>query len=192
MKKFSSGIITLKGFKEDELLNPDSAGGPSVGEVVFKAQPSMRESGNAIYNEIATNIRAAASLLIYQGSPARTFSIDGVFISRTKAEGEENLRYVKLLKSWRLPEKEGTGFQGVEAPARLRLSGLNQLYNIPVRMIDLSISYNNDIDYIKLDSGVNVPIVWEVSITLKESRSIRDLEQFNIEKFRNGTLNYDW
>jgi len=165
-----------------------AATGQPTGVVVFFVQPNVSESGTANYLEVG-DMRQAASLLIYTGSPSRTFSIDATFVSRTVSEAETNLAYVNTLRSWRMPEKTGDGEFNTKTPSRLFLNGLNnQFKQVAVRMTDLSITLNEENDYIITPKGA-VPIVWNVSITLKEARSIQELRDFNIQSFREGTLN---
>lgn len=190
--------IFLNGRVQEELI-PEEGGDASIpaafgrntGVVVFFVQPNISESGTAQYTEIG-DIRQPASLLIYMGSPSRTFSIDATFVSRTQAEAEQNLRYVNILRSWRMPEgTSGDGELAVKSPSRLFLWGLNnQFKGISVRMTDLNITLNDETDYITTPKGA-VPIVWNVSITLKEARSMRELEQFSIQQFREGEL-FGW
>lgn len=160
-----------------------------TGTVVFEVQPNVTEAGSAVYTEIG-NIRQAASILIYQGSPSRTFSIEATFASRSVAEATRNARYINLLRSWRMPEKKSTGFNSdISPPSRLFLSGLgNQFNRIAVRMTDLNIPFPEDVDYIRTESGFDIPIVISISITLKEARSIQELAEFNISAFREGRL----
>jgi len=100
-----------------------AATGQPTGVVVFFVQPNVSESGTANYLEVG-DMRQAASLLIYTGSPSRTFSIDATFVSRTVSEAETNLAYVNTLRSWRMPEKTGDGEFNTKTPSRLFLNGL--------------------------------------------------------------------
>lgn len=161
--------------------------GEDTGTVVFNVQPNVTESGNVSYFEIG-DIRQAANLLVYMGSPSREFSIQGRFVSRTEAEAQANWAQVQLLRSWRLPEKADSGLN-LKTPSRLRLSGLGKWFNaITVRMMSLSIETPEDVDYIRAPNGKDVPIVWPVSLSLKESKSIQELRTFNIDTFRQGML----
>lgn len=158
----------------------------STGEVVFEVQPSVSESGSASYFEIG-DIRQAANLMVYMGSPSREFSINGRFVSRSEQEARRNLKYVRHLRSWRMPEKKGSDIN-LKAPSRLKMKGLGDWFNkIHVRLVNLTIESPEDVDYIRVD-GVDVPIVWPVSVSLKETRSVAELRKFNIEDFRKGDL----
>jgi hypothetical protein len=74
-------------------------------------------------------------------------------------------------------------------PRVLNLSGYNGMFNnIPVVVVDLSLNFPPDTDYISSSSGVMVPILSEVSCTVKEIRSLDDIKKFNIDQFRSGQL----
>lgn len=161
----------------------------TTGTVAFTVQPTVSESGGVSYFELG-DIRQAASMLIYMGTQSREFSINGRFVSRTEDEARDNWNYIQLLRSWRMPEQTTQGLNA-KTPSRLRLSGLGDWFNsITVRMTSLSIESPEDVDYIRVD-GKDVPIVWPVSVSLKEAKSVQDLRSFNIEDFRAGTLS-DW
>lgn len=184
---FLSGRVQQELQEDSQIEGSASAQGAPTGVVVFFVQPNVTESGSASYVEIG-DIRQAASLLIYMGSPSRTFSIDATFISRSETEAIRTLNYVNILRSWRMPEKNDSGSTNVKSPSRLFLWGLNsQFKGVPVRMTDLSIPLNEETDYIITPKGA-VPISWNISITLKEARSIQELQNFTIEKFRQGVL----
>lgn len=182
--------IALIGRAEDELqedTNRNRRLGQNTGIVVFDVQPIVSESGSATYAPI-DDIRQAASMLIYMGSPSRDFTINAKFVSRTRAEATTNKRYVQTLRSWRMPEASGGGFN-MTTPSRLTLLGLNGWFNqVAVRMTNLTIETPDDVDYIDSYDDGRVPIVWPVTITLKEARSPSELQAFEIEAFRDGLL----
>ena len=188
--------VFLVGIGEEEISTSTPSGIVGVtGVVPFEVQPVISESGTALYTEI-NDIRQAGSIMIYMGSPGREISINATFISRSREEAAANRKYVQLLRSWRLPEKEGTGL-AVRSPSRLRLSGYGKWLGstdgiskgIPVRLTNLSIDMPDDTDYLQTQDGeYHVPIVWKVNISLKETRSINELEEFDIVQFRKGIL----
>lgn len=191
-EKGSATQIALIGRAEDELQD-DLEGaksrrlGKNTGIVIFDVQPIVSESGSATYAPI-DDIRQAASMLIYMGSPSRDFSITAKFVSRTEAEANTNKKYVQTLRSWRMPETAGGDFN-LTTPSRLTLLGLNGWFNqVAVRMTNLTIESPDDVDYIQATDGTRVPIVWPVTISLKEARSPANLQEFNIEQFRRGEL----
>lgn len=80
-------------------------------------------------------------------------------------------------------------------PEVLLLEGYGgQFRNIPVVITGLNINFPSDTDYIKTTEGVWVPIYHEISISLKEAREISGrrgaIDQFNLTKFKQGTLEY--
>lgn len=177
--------IWLRGESVEEIFSLD--GGEGTGIVFFDVQPNVGESGTTEYVNI-DSIRQPGTLSIYMGSPGRNFSISAKFVSRTVEEATKNLGYVRTLRSWRMPEKDGDGGFAKSAPSRLKLGGLGQWYNsIPVRMVSLNIENNDDSDYIRAGNSY-VPIFWNISMDLKEVRSVDELENFNIADFRAGTL----
>lgn len=164
-------------------------------EVVFEVSPEITESGSASYVDIS-DIRGPASILYYQGSASRNFSISAKFVSRTTAEATQTARNLHILKSWRVPEST-TGGVGLSPPTLLYLQGYGSLLkNIPVVMTDLSIELPSEHDYVE-DGVTAVPIITSVSISLREAHGLADsdgedtlsqLGRFNIIDYRLGRL----
>lgn len=161
----------------------------SLSVVVFEATPDMNEGAQNLFVDIG-DIRAAASIVIYMGSPSRTFSINAKFVSRTAVEAKDNMQYVNILKAWREPAIKANGSIGTAEPETLRLFAYGDvLKGIPVMINNISIEYPSDVDYIlSSDGNVWVPIIQSVTIGLKEVRSFQDLESFDYEKFKAGQL----
>jgi hypothetical protein len=182
--------IFLIGKTEEELSGDDD---PSInGLVPFDVQPIISESGSTIYNEI-NDIRQAGSMMIFMGSPGRDFSINGRFVSRSREEATLNKNRVQTLRSWRMPEKGPESDFTSKSPARVYLMGYGGQFSsdamgIPTRMTSLSIEYPDDTDYIHTNDGDYVPIIWPITVSLKETRSVDELKEFNIQDFRGGTL----
>jgi hypothetical protein len=171
-----------------------NGGGPEDGDfnndntVKFHATPQIQESANSNWSEISDN-RAPASILTYMGSPSRTFSINAKFISRTKKEADRTFRYVNLLRSWRMPFIEGGRNLYVAEPEVLHLFGYgNTFRGIPVVLQSLNIELNDEVDYIKATNNTDIPIIWPVSMTLKEIHTIADFANFDIISFSQGNL----
>lgn len=59
---------------------------------------------------------------------------------------------------------------------------------IPVVIQQLNIPYPADVDYIPTTSGVPMPIIMTVDITLVETHSPREYEHFSLEHFKRGLL----
>ncbi|MNR40089.1 hypothetical protein D3C85_1583500 [compost metagenome] len=76
----------------------------------------------------------------------------------------------------------------------------NALINrIPVVITSLGIDYPSDVDYLPtvqvgekgldhIPSGIPVPAIWTISITLMECHSPAQYQQFSITDFRKGIL----
>lgn len=79
------------------------------------------------------------------------------------------------------PTKE-TGANGTTA---LRLEHIRR---VPCVVQQLSIPYPSDVDYIPSISGVPMPTIMTIDMTLVETHSPKEYEQFSIDKFRNGIL----
>lgn len=172
------------------LLNddPEDSDFDEKKSVVFHATPQIQEVGSASWNEI-DNGRAPASILTYAGSPSRNFNISAKFISRTKSEANLTLRYVNLLRSWRLPYITREGDWAKAEPEVLNLFGYGHMFRaIPVIMRSLNIDLNDGVDYIKASNGTDVPIIWPVTMTLQEIHTISDFNKFNLDEFKKGIL----
>lgn len=157
-------------------------GGDSV---EFYASPELEESGQTIYISM-DDIRSPASLMIWMGSPSRTFSINAKLISRTTTEASESVRQKNLLQSWRMPLGNGIGQSAV--PKVLSLNGYgNQFQNIPVVVQSVNFSFPTDVDYISTN-GYDVPIVWPVSLVLREFHTKDEMESFSYDAFKAGKL----
>jgi hypothetical protein len=165
--------------------------------VTFYMTPNVGESGSATYGEIS-DIRMPASVIYYLGSPSRSYSISAKLFARTTTEANRAYRDLRLLRSWRMPEvgpggprgvELATGDAGASTPRILNLSGYNGMFNdITCVMTELNITYPEDVDYIPTSGGVMVPVFFDVSVSLKEGRSLKDLENFDINSFRSGRL----
>lgn len=66
---------------------------------------------------------------------------------------------------------------------------LQHLNRIPVVIQNLTIPYPSDQDYIPTTTGVPMPMVMNINVTLLESHSPLEFEQFSLADYRNGKLN---
>lgn len=168
--------------------------------VVFELTPEITESGSAQYADVG-DIRGPASVLWYQGSPSRTFSINAKFIARTSEEATVVARNINYIKSWRMPEDLSGGAVGLTPPTLLYLEGYRQmLREIPVVLTDYSLELTSEHDGIISDNGnFVVPIYTTMSLSLKEAHSLEGgglggdgrtdgLDSFNILDYRLGNL----
>lgn len=82
-----------------------------------------------------------------------------------------------------------------DTPEVLLLEGYGEQFRkIPVVITSLNITFPSDTDYIESPQGAWVPILHEISISLKEAREISDragaIGGFSLSKFKQGTLEY--
>lgn len=161
--------------------------------VIFKVTPDLEESGQAIYTEINEG-RMAATLLVYMGSPSRTFNISAKLVSRTVAEATQNFKYKSLLQAWRMPVNNdaGGGIVGDDkgaTPRIVRLYGYGDMFmRIPTIVRSVNFTFPSDVDYISDSAGNMLPIVWPVNISLQEAHTMEDVKKFNYSSYKQGTL----
>lgn len=67
-------------------------------------------------------------------------------------------------------------------------SGLQNITRIPTVIESLAFNYTNEVDYIFTPGGIPFPIIMSVDITLRETHSPREYENFSLSDFRNGNL----
>jgi hypothetical protein len=153
--------------------------------VVFNVTPQLSESGTMLAVDIG-EIRSAGSIIVYLGSPARTFSITAKFVSRTTLEAQQNFANISVLKAWRMPQSNQ------DEPETLRLFAYDKtLKGIPCFLQNITVEWPEDVDYIVNTDGTPVPIIQTVNLSLKEVRNWDDIQKFDYVKFKQGQLN-EW
>ena len=151
--------------------------------VRFLATPNIDVNSQATYSEIA-DIRQAASILIYVGSPGRVIGLNGRLISRTVEEADLNFIYLNRLRAWRMPVRDRDS-----TPEILRLWGYNKIFRgIPVVIQSLSETWSDEYDTITASNGAHIPIILPITLSLKEAQNKDELKNFKYEDFKNGTL----
>jgi hypothetical protein len=92
------------------------------------------------------------------------------------------------------PKTFAAGDLFTDTPQVLLFEGYaGQFRRIPVVVTGLNITYPQDVDYIQNSTGVWVPIVQDISVSLKEARNITgtaSIASFNLQQFKQGTLQY--
>lgn len=159
---------------ETQLLEPKK----EFERVILHASPTMSESRTAEY--VDQGLPGPVGIVVYTLTQNRRFNISAKFISTTVDMAKQNYKYVNLLRSWLIPrghkqsESGGTGGQPDNSaktgrPPVLRLNGhLQQFFNIPVVLSELTINYPDDVDYIETDNAM-VPIVQDVTMNFIEA-----------------------
>lgn len=226
----------------------------SASQVIFEVTPTFSESGDVGYDVIQP-VHMPGGIQVYKQTSARRFSIGATFISRTSAEATQNLRYLQVLRGWRMPyfgsssttnpeqklartnvktnqtsntvrtltpeQRAAAAIQrgkteGIELlgapPDVLYLYAYSTNANdsrdvnygvninrVPVVLTGLEISYPNDVDYLPTyandDSGSlydntsePFPMKMDVTVSLAETHSPREYEQFNLAAYKQGRL----
>ena len=179
--------------------------------VIFDAMPQIGVHHTSKYSPIAPS-HLIRSYYVYDNSPSATYSLSDVkLISRNPKEAGENLKRILTLKSWtksyfgktdNIGDAKDDLSQWLGSPPEvLTFSAYStgdsrgHIYNIPVVLTSLDISYPNDVDYIftgndtgdKLN-GTPFPSILTISLALNEQHSAQDYESFNLHKYRNGIL----
>ena len=163
--------------------------------VIFKVRPEVTVSSSANYIEVS-EIRQAASILVYIGSPSRTFTVNAKLVSRTKKEADKNFEILHRLRSWRMPTKN-TGRLGADdtsdSPPALELLGygtetIGNFRAIRCVMTALNEDFPVDVDYVTCSNTSEMPIIMTVSISLKEIHKPEDLDKFDFNEFKSGKL----
>lgn len=166
--------------------------------VSFKVTPEISESKSVSYIEIS-EIRQAASILIFNGSPGRQFNVNVKLVSRTPKEADDNFRDLNIMKMWSVPTKGGTRYNSSfgdqieeDSPTLLYLYGYgNNFKGIQMVMKSINIEYQSEVDYILSPThNARMPIIMPVSMTFQEIRSGDELSNFNIEKYKRGELEF--
>lgn len=115
--------------------------------IEFDATPDITETGSVSYFE-AGEIRGPSSILMYMGSPSRSFTINAKLIARNAAEAIRVDKQIHILKSWRMPESY-TGGIDAGTPSLLYLQGYGKMFkDIPCVMTDLSFDFSSEHDYV--------------------------------------------
>jgi hypothetical protein len=181
---------TFSDQSEVRLVSRD--GSNSQSSVRLFVTPELNETRTINYQEIS-EMRQAGGLLIYIGTQARTYSLTARFVSRTDDEARRTFDQVQLLKGWTVPNKAGSGggiVASENAPEVLKLYGYGeQLRAVPVVITSLSIDYPAGVTYIEATSrSAFVPIIQTCTISLKEARNMKELEDFNLVDYKLGLL----
>ena len=162
--------------------------------VRFSVSPRVSESRQANYHEINIT-HHPGTILKYEKTSSRSWTISAKFVSRTQEEASNNQRDLNIIRAWVMPfygsgtEKNDSSMLGAP-PAVLKLSGYGErnIAPIPVVLESYSTSWPNDIDYLPTNSGDPVPVIMEIELTLKESYSPAEYSNFNLFAYKSGDV----
>ncbi len=180
--------------------------------VVFEVTPDLVENRSVNYKSLDP-IHMPGQIFVYGSTSSRTFNISSVrLISRTPSEAQKNLEYLHLLRFWCMPrfgkqttvEDKGLGVLGgppdvvllsaySKTPGDINQSNnaaqkMGHLNRVPVVITQLSVPYPSDIDYIPTPDGVPMPTIMTLDMSLVETHSPTEYENFSLAQFKNGTL----
>ncbi|WP_407308201.1 hypothetical protein [Acinetobacter sp.] len=168
--------------------------------VVFEVMPEVQETHTSEYEPIAPT-QFPGAFQKYKGSSSTQWTINATLISRTSIEATENYKRLVRLRGWMEPffgQKTGQSFmQKLGAPPPvLMLEGLRDLIGpVPVVITSLTWTWPKDVDYIattipsEADGNyVPFPTILNLPITLVESYSIDQFNNFSLEDYRNGNM----
>jgi hypothetical protein len=65
---------------------------------------------------------------------------------------------------------------------------MEHIRRVPVVIQSLNVPYPSDVDYIISTSGVPMPTIMSLDVTLLETHSPREYEKFSLDDYRNGIL----
>jgi hypothetical protein len=162
--------------------------------VEFAVSPRISESASAQYAELQL-VHHPGSILKYERTSSRSFSLGVKLVSRTQAEATKNQQILNIIRSWIKPfygkgtEAENAKMLGAPPPV-LMLSGygLKNISPIPVVLENYSAPWPNDVDYIPTLTGDPFPVILELDLSLKESYSPAEFSNFNLYKYKTGDL----
>ena len=162
--------------------------------VEFVVSPRISESASAQYAELNL-VHHPGSILKYEKTSSRSFSLGVKLISRTQEEASQNQQILNTIRSWIKPyygkgtEAENAKMLGAPPPV-LMLSGygLKNISPIPVVLETYSAPWPNDVDYIPTLTGDPFPVILELDLGLKEAYSPVEYSNFNLYKYKTGDL----
>ena len=162
--------------------------------VFFEASPRVSESRSAQYTELNIT-HHPGSILKYDKTASRGWSVNARLVSRTPAEATKNQVYLNIIRSWVMPFY-GSGTEAADAkllgapPPILKFSGYGpkNIAPVPVVMESYSTNWPNDVDYIPTDDGTPFPVILDIDVTLKEAYSPKEYSGFDLFAYKSGDL----
>lgn len=181
--------------------------------VIFNTMPSIYENNSVGYQTVPIP-HLIGDYRVFENTHSRTFEMNDIkFVSRNQKEARQNLERIQFLKAWTKPyfgqaegateEVNGEIQDWLGAPpevlwfsALATADGRGIMSKIPVLLEKVSINYPNDVDYIPTASfgdddklgGIPFPLLTTVAISVVEQHSPYEYENFNLSKYRSGTL----
>ena len=181
--------------------------------VVFEVTPDLIENRTVTYKSLDP-IHMPGQIFVYGSTSSRTFNISAIrLVSRTPQEAQKNLEILHILRFWCMPrfgrqshpEDRSLGVLGQPPDVILlsayskspgstirqndRMQEMGHLNRVPVVITNLSTPYPSDIDYIPTSKDkIPMPTIMSLDLTLNETHSPLEYENFSLAAFKNGTL----
>lgn len=171
---------------------------PTGDTVVFDTMPDITENHQAQYDDVQP-LQHPGTLLKYRSTSARDWSLTVRLVSRTVEEASQNLRTINIIRSWVMPfygqgtagDSSTTRYLGAPPPVlTLKAYGDKVIGPAKCVLVSYNWSWPNDIDYIQTNDvvPVPVPVIMQLSLTLRETWSPREFSGFNLMAYRSGNL----
>ena len=164
--------------------------------VVFAVMPTISESGSATYESFGPH-HHPGEIMKYKTTPSRSWSVTAKFISRTTEEATRNLKYLNIIRAWRMPFY-GQGTASIPSttellgapPPILTLQAYGNKMVGPAKCVleNYSLTFPDDVDYIPTDDQTPFPVIISISLSLKESWSPSEYSGFDIISYREGNM----
>lgn len=161
--------------------------------VEFDNMPAISE-GLAVQYEPISLPHLPAAFQKYKTTESITYSIEALFTARNSNEAFRNYVFYMNLKAWTKPffglnqmRSDGTRGKLGAPPPVLQFSGYRGLIDVPVVITKIDIPHPNDCDWIPMGyNNMPFPTVLKISISLIETYSADQLNNFNLANYRLG------
>jgi len=157
-----------------------------LGESVlrFVDQPVLSESRAAAY-EAESLLHSPESFSAYTSTEQREFTLESRFFCRNTDDARANNTIINVVRSLVMPDYNKSG--SPPTPIKLYAYGSWHIHGLPCLVTSYSFDFPNDVDYITTED-FSVPVIFNLSITLKEQHSVKQLRQYSLAEFRKGEM----
>lgn len=169
--------------------------------VIFEVMPQISEQRSVGYEEVQA-LQSPGPFQKFRGTGATVWTVNAMLISRNRDEATDNLGILSRLRGWTKPffgDRTAQQFPGMlgAPPPVLTFNGLRGyvLGPAPVVINSLTWDWPRDVDYLSTfvtdeqGGAIPFPAVMNISITLYESYSPAQMNEFSLGDFRMGRLN---
>lgn len=158
--------------------------------VVFDVMPTVSETRQADYEPLSTP-HMPGEFQKYRGTKSASWQINATFICRTSAEATQQLHNLATLRSWVMPyfgDNSPSELLGAP-PDVLDFSGWRGIVGeVPVVITSLNWTWPKECDWIPTEDKIPFPTVLDVQISVVESFSAQQFNNFDIQSFRDGDM----